>query len=103
MAAPSPKEDSSKETLNNLFSKLETEFRWCSQHPNDVSDIELEQLKQSVDDLENRCKAFGGQFYKDFQNFRKTFDRMAENPNDIEAGDFQKLEDMIQQLLRDLK
>ncbi len=103
MAMPSPKEDSSKETLNNLLSQLEIEFRWCTQHPNDVSDIELEQLKQSIDELEPKCKAFGGQFYEDFQNFRKDFDYIAEHPNEIKMGDFQKYEDMIQQLLRDLK
>ncbi|HEU64682.1 MAG: hypothetical protein KR126chlam4_01204 [Candidatus Anoxychlamydiales bacterium] len=103
MAAPSPKEDSSKEALSNLLSKLETEVRWCTQHPNDVSDIEMQQLKQSVDELNNRCKTFGGQFYKDFQNFRKEFDYMADHPNEIKTGDFQKFEDMIQQLLKDLK
>lgn len=103
MTSPSPKENSSKEKLNNQLSQLETELRWCAQHPNDVSDIELEQLKQSIDDLNNRCKTFGGQFYKDFQNFRKNFDYMADHPNEIKTGDFQKFEDMVQQLLRDLK
>lgn len=103
MAAPSPKEESSKETLNNLLSQLETEFRWCSHHPNDVSDIELEQLKQAIDELNSRCKTFGGRFYKDFASFRKEFDYMATHPREIKTGDFQRFEDMIQQLLRDLK
>ena len=103
MVAPTPKENSSKEMLNNLLNQLETEMRWCTQHPNDVSDIELEQLKQSIDELDDRCKTFGGQFYKDFKKFRKDFDYMADHPNEIKAGDFQKFEDMVQQLLKDLK
>ncbi len=103
MALPMPKENGSKSKLNNLLSQLETEFRWCAQHPNDVSDIELEQLKESVDSLEERCKIFGGKFYLDFTEFKKKFDYLADHPNEIKSGDFQIIEDMLQQLFRDLK
>lgn len=103
MAAPARKEESSKDNLNKLLSKLEDELRWCAQHPNDVSDIEMQQLKQSIDELENRCKTFGGQYYKDWKNFRKKFDYMADHPDEIKTGDFQMFDDMIQQLFRDLK
>lgn len=103
MAAPLPKDESCKEKLTNLLDQLETEFRWCTQHPNDVSDIELEQLKQAVDELESKCKEFGGQFYTDFKKFRKEFDYSADHPNEIKTGDFQKFEDMLQNLLKDLK
>jgi len=103
MAMPMPKEDSSKSKLNNLLTQLETEFRWCAQHPNDVSNLELEQLKDAIDELEEKCKNFGGKFYNDFTLFRKDFDYLANHPNEIKLGDFQKFEDMVQQLLRDLK
>lgn len=103
MASPAPKENNSKEKLLSSFSKLETEMRWCSQHPNDVSDVELEQLKQAIDEIDPKCKDFGGQFYNDFKNFRKKFDIAADNPQDIKTGDFQKFEDMIQKLLKDLQ
>lgn len=103
MAAPLPKEDSGKSKINNLISQLETEFRWCAQHPNDVSNYELEQLKESVDALDERCKVLGGKFYKDFSAFKKEFDYLSEHPNEIALGDFQRFEDMIQQLFRDLK
>jgi hypothetical protein len=103
MAAPMPKENGNKEKINNLLSQLETEFRWCAQHPNDVSDIQLEQLEQAVDELEERCKLLGGKFYSDFETFRKKFDYMAEHPNKIKLGDYQKFDEMIQQLFRDLK
>lgn len=98
-----PKDDFSKEKLHNLLSQLEEELRWCSQHPNDVSDLEMEQLKQAVDELDAKCKKLGGQFYNDFKKFRKDFDYAADHPNEIKSGDFQKFEDMLQQLFRDLK
>jgi len=103
MAMPMPKEDNSKDKLNNLLTQLEDELRWCTQHPNDVSNFELEQLKQAVDEFDERCKSFGGKFYKDFKIFRKDFDYLSSHPKEIKPGDFQKFEDMVQQLFRDLK
>ncbi|NGX28974.1 MAG: hypothetical protein K940chlam1_01166 [Candidatus Anoxychlamydiales bacterium] len=103
MAAPIPKDDSSKEKLLNLLSKLEEELRWCAQHPNDVSDFEMQQLKEAIDELDTKCKTLGGQFYSDFKKFRKDFDYAADHPNEINSGDFQKFEDMLQELFRDLK
>nr|NGX35374.1 hypothetical protein [Candidatus Anoxychlamydiales bacterium] len=34
---------------------------------------------------------------------RKDFDYAADHPNEINSGDFQKFEDMLQELFRDLK
>ena len=103
MALPMPKDDKCKEKLLSFLSKLEEELRWCSQHPNDVSDIEMEQLKQAIDEFDTKCKTIGGQFYNDFEKFKKAFDYSADHPNEIKSGDFQKFEDMLQQLFRDLK
>lgn len=103
MAAPMPKENNSKSKIINLLTQLETEFRWCAQHPNDVSDLELAQLKESVDSLDEKSKILGGRFYKDFTALKKFFDYMADHPNEIKPGDFQKFEDMLQQLFKDLK
>lgn len=103
MAAPMPKEENNKSKMDNLISQLENELRWCAQHPRDVSNYELEQLKDSIDALDEKCKIFGGKFYKDFLAFRKEFDYMADHPEEIAEGDFQKFDDEIQQLFRDLK
>lgn len=103
MAAPMPKENGSKSKISSLITQLETELRWCAQHPNDVSNNELEQLKQAIDALDERCKIFGGKFYSDFKVFRKEFDYLADHPSEIKAWDFQKFDEMIQQLFRDLK
>lgn len=103
MAAPMPKDNGSKSKINNLISHLESEFRWCAQHTNDVTDIQLEQLKEAVDALDEQCKILGGKFYKDFLVFKKEFDFMADHPSKIKWTDYQKFDDMIQKLFRDLK
>ena len=103
MAMPHKNDEPNKNNLNHLLDKLEEEFRWCAQNTNDVSDFELEQLKDAVDMLEGTCKNIGGQLYSDFQKFRKEFDYLADHPKEISAWDFQKFDEMIQTLFRDLK
>jgi len=98
MATPSPKEDN----LYSLIEQLEGEFRWCTQHPNDVSSFEIEQLMQAIKDIETECKSGNATFYKNFMVFKKEFEKLAQKPKEVKPGDFQKFEDMIQQLLRDL-
>jgi hypothetical protein len=89
--------------INKWISKLETEFRWCAQHPNDVSDIELEQLKQALFEFEAAAKSCGGKFYKDFKDFKAMFIEITKKPKQIRPGQFQEFEDMIQLLIKDLK
>ncbi|MBN2480017.1 MAG: hypothetical protein JXA94_07295 [Parachlamydiales bacterium] len=102
MAAPIF-DESKKEKFNHLLNKLEDEFRWCAQHPNDVSDIELEQLKQALEDLTPYAKNIGGKLFNDFKNFKKQFDHSANHPNEVKPGDYQKFDEMIQKLFKDLK
>ncbi|MFA6119016.1 MAG: hypothetical protein WCT85_04970 [Parachlamydiales bacterium] len=92
-----------KEKMYHLIEKLDDEFRWCVKHPNDVSKIELEQLKQAVDELDDKCKLIGGNFYRNYLKFKRDFDRLATHINEIKFGDYQKFDDMIQQFFRDLK
>ncbi len=101
MALPAKKHN--YDDINKLISKLETEFRWCAQHPNDVSDMELEQLKQALDEFEPMAQTQGGKFYKDFQDFKIMFIDITQNPDKIKPGQFQEFEDMIQLLIKDLK
>ena len=103
MASPMPMENADKSKIINLLSQLETEFRWCAQHPNDVSDFELEQLKESIEYFDKNVKDFGGKFYNDFAVLKKIFDNMADYTSEIKPGDSQKIEDMLQKLFQELK
>ena len=102
MAIPVP-EDKCKEKLYNLINQLEVEFRWCCQHPNDVSKNELDQLMQAVEDLEKHAHHFKGQIYSDYAKFKKEFKEFIKKPEEIKPGDFQRFEDMIQKLFKDLE
>jgi len=103
MATAPKKEVSEKEKLFHLVEAMEDEFRWCANHPNDVSLNELEQLKDGIDELDKKFKLIGGKFYEHFLKFRKKFDFLATHINKLKAGDYQHFDEMVQHLFKDLK
>ena len=103
MAMPNKSFESKGEHFSHLLDKLEDEFRWLAQHPNDACEIELNQLNDSIKELSTLAKTVGGKVYKDFVKFQTDFDRACKNFRNIKPGDYQRFDEMIQVLFRDLK
>ncbi|NGX56634.1 MAG: hypothetical protein K1060chlam5_00877 [Candidatus Anoxychlamydiales bacterium] len=90
------------EWLKSKIYQLEEEFRWCAMHPNDVSKVGMEQLKQAIDELYNHILKVGGKFLEHFNHFKSQFEYALENFESIKPSQFQQFEDLIQVIIKDL-
>jgi len=70
---------------------------------NQFTDIEAEQIRQTMNNLNKNCNQIGGQFSKDWNNFRKNLNNKLNNPKKMNNNDFKNFNNQIQQLMKDLK
>ena len=99
MAIPMSDKNQADEMLNRFLTRLKIEFRRKAQHPNAICNIELDQLKNYLNDLNKKYQNIEYPFYKNFTLFKKDFDYLADHPNILK----QKFEDMILQFFKYLK
>ncbi|HEU64684.1 MAG: hypothetical protein KR126chlam4_01206 [Candidatus Anoxychlamydiales bacterium] len=102
MAAPAPKGEynrNAKNQLNNLRNKLNN---WKNKQ-NEFSDVEAQQIREIMNNVNKDCNQIGGKFTKDWNNFRKNLDSKLNNPKKMDSNDFKNFNNQIQQLMKELK
>lgn len=65
--------------------------------------MEIEQIRETINTLNQQCTLIGGQFAKDWNTLKKNLNTKLNNPKKIQAKDFKNLNNQLQQLLKNLK